>query len=212
LRASADIGAWLRGLGLGQYKAAFHEAAIDAETLRELTDGDLEKLDVLVGQRERLLKSIAERGATDQPPRPPQILPERRSQGRRAQGGDEIPGVASGQGRVTFRWKRLPGAVAVRRSEIVAINEMSEASPARTEIVEAFVAVRQGYAPGDKGAAELPRHSHKRLSRSTREREPRRSIPISPNRPVSPNGEQSTSPVDENQLLDKPRRLTARRT
>jgi hypothetical protein len=68
LRASTDIGAWLRGLGLGQYRAAFHEAAIDAETLRELTDGDLEKLEALLGRRKRLLKSIAERGATDQPP------------------------------------------------------------------------------------------------------------------------------------------------
>ena len=37
-----DVGAWLRGMGLGQYEAAFRDAAIDADILPELTDADLE--------------------------------------------------------------------------------------------------------------------------------------------------------------------------
>jgi hypothetical protein len=35
-----DVGAWLRGLGLGQYEAAFLKNDIDAEVLRELTEAD----------------------------------------------------------------------------------------------------------------------------------------------------------------------------
>jgi hypothetical protein len=37
-----DIGAWLRGLGLGQYEQAFRDNAVDAEVLPELSDADLE--------------------------------------------------------------------------------------------------------------------------------------------------------------------------
>ena len=55
-----DVGSWLRSLGLGQYEAAFRDNAVDAEVLPELTDGDLEKLGVLLGHRKRLLKAIAE--------------------------------------------------------------------------------------------------------------------------------------------------------
>jgi class 3 adenylate cyclase len=55
-----DVATWLRELGLGRYEAVFHENAIDAEILSELTDADLEKLGVLLGHRKRLLKAIAE--------------------------------------------------------------------------------------------------------------------------------------------------------
>lgn len=54
-----DIASWLRGLGLEQYEQAFRDNAIDAEILPELTEGDLEKLGVLLGHRKRLLKAIA---------------------------------------------------------------------------------------------------------------------------------------------------------
>jgi hypothetical protein len=54
-----DIGAWLRGLGLAQYEAAFRENAIAADILYDLTDQDLEKLGVLLGDRRRLLRAIA---------------------------------------------------------------------------------------------------------------------------------------------------------
>ena len=60
-----DVGSWLRSLGLGQYEATFRDNAIDAEVLLELTDGDLEKLGVLLGHRKRLLKAIAELASAD---------------------------------------------------------------------------------------------------------------------------------------------------
>ena len=60
-----DIGAWLRGLGLGQYEATFRENEIDAEVLLELTDTDLEKIGVPLGHRKRLLKAIASLGGTE---------------------------------------------------------------------------------------------------------------------------------------------------
>ena len=50
-----DIGAWLRGLGLGQYGATFRENKIDAEVLLELTDTDLGKIGVPLGYRKCLL-------------------------------------------------------------------------------------------------------------------------------------------------------------
>src|SRR6516162_7375227 len=57
---SIDISDWLRGLGLEQYASAFHDNAIDAEILRELTAGDLKDLGVnLVGHRRKLLAAIA---------------------------------------------------------------------------------------------------------------------------------------------------------
>lgn len=36
-----DVGSWLRGLGLGQYEAAFRENAIDDTVLLNLTAEDL---------------------------------------------------------------------------------------------------------------------------------------------------------------------------
>jgi hypothetical protein len=54
-----DIGGWLGSLGLERYEAAFRENAIDTDVLRDLTDQDLEKLGVLLGDRRRLLWAIA---------------------------------------------------------------------------------------------------------------------------------------------------------
>ena len=68
-----DVGAWLRGLGLGQYETTFRESEIDAEVLPDLTDGDLSQLGVPLGHRKRLLKAIAALGTTEtaaKPPRP----------------------------------------------------------------------------------------------------------------------------------------------
>ena len=53
-----DIEAWLRSLGLEQYEAIFRENAIDETVLSDLTDGDLEKLGVLLGHRRKLLRAI----------------------------------------------------------------------------------------------------------------------------------------------------------
>jgi class 3 adenylate cyclase/tetratricopeptide (TPR) repeat protein len=56
-----DIGAWLDGLGLGQYARAFAENDIDGAALRVLTDGDLRVLGVRsFGHRRKLLAAIAE--------------------------------------------------------------------------------------------------------------------------------------------------------
>ena len=46
-------------LGLGQFAAVFAEQQIDLEVLTELTDGDLEKLCIPLGPREKLVKATA---------------------------------------------------------------------------------------------------------------------------------------------------------
>ena len=58
-----DIGGWLRNLGLGRYEAAFIENAIDSDVLAELTEGDLEKLGIPLGDRKRLIKAIQDDGS-----------------------------------------------------------------------------------------------------------------------------------------------------
>jgi class 3 adenylate cyclase len=62
-----DVGAWLCGLGLGQYETTFRESEIDAEVLPDLTEGDLSQLGVPLGHRKRLLKAIAALGTTETP-------------------------------------------------------------------------------------------------------------------------------------------------
>ena len=57
--AAMDVGGWLRGLGLGEYEAKFRDNKIDADVLADLSEGDLEKLGLPVGDRKRLLKAIA---------------------------------------------------------------------------------------------------------------------------------------------------------
>src|SRR5262249_2587207 len=53
-----DVGSWLRELGLGQYEQAFVENAIDSDVLPELTEDDLEKLGIPLGDKKRLIKAI----------------------------------------------------------------------------------------------------------------------------------------------------------
>jgi len=53
-----DVGSWLRKLGLGQYEPAFVENAIDSDVLSELTEDDLEKLGIPLGDRKRLIRAI----------------------------------------------------------------------------------------------------------------------------------------------------------
>jgi class 3 adenylate cyclase/ABC-type transport system involved in cytochrome c biogenesis ATPase subunit len=57
--ANMDVGGWLRSLGLGQAEALFRANEIDADILPELTEVDLEKLDVPLGHRKRLLRAIS---------------------------------------------------------------------------------------------------------------------------------------------------------
>jgi class 3 adenylate cyclase len=64
-----DVASWLRSLGLERFEGVFRESEIDAEVLPDLTEADLEKLDVPLGPRKRILRAIsslknAERAAT----------------------------------------------------------------------------------------------------------------------------------------------------
>ncbi len=63
-----NVGAWLQGLGLGQYEAAFRDNGVDASVLPELTAEDLKEMGVAaVGHRRKLLAAIA---ALKGPPMP----------------------------------------------------------------------------------------------------------------------------------------------
>lgn len=53
-----SIEKWLEQLSLGQYAATFAENDIDVAVLPDLTDGDLEKLEVSMGHRKRILRAI----------------------------------------------------------------------------------------------------------------------------------------------------------
>jgi class 3 adenylate cyclase/predicted ATPase len=53
-----DIGAWLRKLGFERYEPVFIENAIDSDVLPDLTESDLEKLGIPLGDRKRLIKAI----------------------------------------------------------------------------------------------------------------------------------------------------------
>jgi class 3 adenylate cyclase len=50
---------WLEQLGLPQYTEVFAENDVDLEALRFLTEGDLEKLGISLGNRKKLLNAIA---------------------------------------------------------------------------------------------------------------------------------------------------------
>ena len=53
-----DVGSWLRDLGLGRHEPAFIENAIDGDVLPELTEGDLKRLGIPLGDRKRLIRAI----------------------------------------------------------------------------------------------------------------------------------------------------------
>ncbi|MGA7803318.1 AAA family ATPase [Bradyrhizobium sp.] len=53
-----DVGDWLRSLGLEKYEQAFVANAIDSDVLPDLTEVDLEKLGIPLGDRKRLVKAI----------------------------------------------------------------------------------------------------------------------------------------------------------
>jgi hypothetical protein len=58
--ATIDVGAWLRGLGLGQYEATFRDNEIHEKVLPYLTAEDLKDLGVsIVGHRRILLNAIS---------------------------------------------------------------------------------------------------------------------------------------------------------
>ncbi|MDF2972470.1 MAG: adenylate/guanylate cyclase [Microvirga sp.] len=53
-----DIGDWLRSLGLERYERAFIDNAVDTDVLPELTESDLEKLGLALGDRKRLIRAV----------------------------------------------------------------------------------------------------------------------------------------------------------
>ncbi len=54
-----DVATWLQGVGLERHEAVFRDNLIDMDVVRELTESDLEKLGLALGDRKRLLKAIA---------------------------------------------------------------------------------------------------------------------------------------------------------
>ena len=58
---------WLKTLGLEQYAVMLAENGVDLETLRLLTERDLQELGVLLGHRKKLLKAIEELNAAAAP-------------------------------------------------------------------------------------------------------------------------------------------------
>jgi hypothetical protein len=58
--ATIDVGAWLRGLGLGEYEAAFRENAINEKVLPNLTAENPKDMGIgIVGHRRMLLDATA---------------------------------------------------------------------------------------------------------------------------------------------------------
>ena len=56
-----EIADWLKTLGMSEYAARFAENRIDFSVLRNLTDQHLKDLGVVLGDRLKLLRAIAER-------------------------------------------------------------------------------------------------------------------------------------------------------
>src|SRR5215470_9573207 len=53
-----NVGSWLQKLGLGQYETVFAANALDGDVLAELTEADLEKIGIPLGDRKRLMRAI----------------------------------------------------------------------------------------------------------------------------------------------------------
>jgi class 3 adenylate cyclase/predicted ATPase len=63
-----QIADWLETLGMSEYAQRFAENRIDLSVLPDLTDQDLEKLGVLLGDRRKMLRAIAALGSDVVPP------------------------------------------------------------------------------------------------------------------------------------------------
>ena len=62
-----QIADWLKQLGMSEYAERFAENRIDFSVLPDLTDQDLEKLGVLLGDRRKMLRAISGLKAVDAP-------------------------------------------------------------------------------------------------------------------------------------------------
>jgi hypothetical protein len=55
-----QIADWLKKLGMFEYAERFAENRIDFSVLPDLTDQDLEKLGILLGDRRKILRAICD--------------------------------------------------------------------------------------------------------------------------------------------------------
>src|ERR1700685_2102996 len=87
-----QVANWLEKLGMSEYAKPFAENRIDFSVLPDLTDQDLEKLGVLLGDRRKMLRAIANldntpaappRAAASAPPLTVPPLPEAAGAGER---------------------------------------------------------------------------------------------------------------------------------
>jgi class 3 adenylate cyclase/predicted ATPase len=84
MAAMQQIAEWLKKLGMSEYAERFAENRIDLSVLRDLTDQDLKDLGVVLGDRRKMLRAIAElggaaphRAATTVPPAPEETAERR---------------------------------------------------------------------------------------------------------------------------------------
>src|SRR5690348_6069883 len=75
--AVQSIAGWLASLGLSEYKERFVENRIDFSVLPELTDQDLRDLNIALGDRRKMLRSIRALAA-----KPPETVPPSKTQSR----------------------------------------------------------------------------------------------------------------------------------
>jgi class 3 adenylate cyclase/tetratricopeptide (TPR) repeat protein len=69
------VGQWLESLALGQYAELFAANRVELDVLPDLTESDLEKLGIPLGDRKRLLRAIAARAAAPEPASPQGTVP-----------------------------------------------------------------------------------------------------------------------------------------
>jgi len=63
-----ELSSWLAELGLERYAKVFAENGVDLDTLSLLSEGELEKLGLLLGHRKKLLSALAGPGSTASAP------------------------------------------------------------------------------------------------------------------------------------------------
>ena len=68
-----QIADWLEKLGMSEYAERFAENRIDLSVLPDLTDQDLEKLGVVLGDRRKMLRAIAELPGPESAPSTPPL-------------------------------------------------------------------------------------------------------------------------------------------
>jgi class 3 adenylate cyclase/tetratricopeptide (TPR) repeat protein len=87
--AMQQIADWLKKLGMAEYAERFVENRIDLSVLPDLTDQDLEKMGVLLGDRRKMLRAIRDIGTTSvavaAPSPPVETQPTQRDEAERRQ-------------------------------------------------------------------------------------------------------------------------------